>query len=87
MGSSCCESLVEKILEVLNEVRKKVLLYAQCSLTQSQFPAYRKLILDCFGKKGAEGDLERLFGEWNKRKGQGGNAQAICCEKGDRDEH
>ena len=60
------KDLQQEILEIYNEVRKRVLLYGQTSLTESQFEAFRKLVMDEFGKSGAEGRMERLF----KQQGQ-----------------
>lgn len=75
------ELLIKQIIETYNDVRKRMLLYAQSSLPQSQFEAFRKLALDEFGKSGAEGKVEKMFDDFRERNGQGGNA--ICCKKGD----
>lgn len=75
------EELMKEVVSTYNDVRKRVLLYAQSSLPQSQFEAFRKLILDEFGRNGAEGKVEKMFQDFMERNGQGGNA--ICCEKGD----
>ena len=39
----------------------RVLLVAESSLPERQFRAYRKLVLDEFGKSGLERELEELF--------------------------
>jgi hypothetical protein len=38
-----------------------VLLMAKAVLPESQFVAFRKLVLDEFGEKGLEGELKELF--------------------------
>ena len=40
------EELMKEVIDTYNEVRKRVLLYAQSSLPQPQFEAFRKLVLD-----------------------------------------
>ena len=39
----------------------RVLLVAESSLPERQFRAYRKVVLDEFGKSGLERELEELF--------------------------
>lgn len=53
----------------------RVLLIAESSLPSNQFQAYRKLLLNEFGKSGLEGELERLLGSASEqdRQGQGRN--------------
>lgn len=53
----------QEIIDLLNSRINRVLLFAQSALTQHQFEAYRKLVLDEFGKSGFYKDLERLFRE------------------------
>lgn len=53
--------LLEEILSLLNEGMKKILLYGESSLSASQFQAFRRLVLDEFGKYGIEGRLRSLF--------------------------
>lgn len=76
------EELMKQVMNTYNEVRKRILLYAQSSLSQNQFEAFRKLTLDEFGRNGAEGKVEKMFEDFRERNGQG--RHAICCEKGDR---
>ena len=40
----------EQILEIYNEVMKQILLVAQSSLPESQFTAFRKIVLDRYGE-------------------------------------
>ncbi|MFH1798305.1 MAG: hypothetical protein ABH844_03015 [Candidatus Omnitrophota bacterium] len=40
----------EQILEIYNEVMKQILLVAQSSLSESQFTAFRKIVLDRYGE-------------------------------------
>lgn len=44
--------LIEQILFLQKETMKMVLLYAQAAMTETQFHAFRKLVLDEFGSKG-----------------------------------
>jgi hypothetical protein len=67
----------QNIEEIINSRLKYILLVGQSSLPESQFTAFRKLILDSFGEKGLGRDLERLFNE-TERQGMGGN---ILCRK------
>jgi len=62
--------ILNEIIDILNEGRKRILLYAQASLPQSQFEAFRKLVLDEMGKSGIEGkvmDIFERFGEKGRR--------------------
>ena len=52
----------EAIMEpVKGQLLNKVLLIAEACLPESQFKAYRKLILDEFGQRGLEKELDRMF--------------------------
>jgi len=62
--------ILNEIIDILNEGRKRILLYAQASLPQSQLEAFRKLVLDEMGKSGIEGkvmDIFERFGEKGRR--------------------
>lgn len=48
------------LLELLNARKNRVLLYAQAALPQSQFEAFKKLLLNEFGRSGLEGQLLEL---------------------------
>ena len=56
---------------------KNVLLYAEAALPKSQFDAFRKLVLNEFGRTGAEGKIRKLFMERNGQAQEG-----IHCTKG-----
>ena len=51
------------ILALLNPRKNRVLRYAEAALSESQFRAFRGLLLDEFGREGLERDLERLVVE------------------------
>lgn len=51
----------EQILEIYNEVMKQTLLLAQSSLSESQFSAFRKIVLDRYGE--AQRKIKNLFQE------------------------
>ena len=50
-----------EILEIYNSVMKKILSYGECSLTKEQYGAFRRLVLDAFGRNGAKSNLDALF--------------------------
>ncbi len=62
------------ILDLLNARKSKILTYAQVAMTESQFKAYRSLVLDELGKGGLESELAKLLDEGNhlvnNRQGQ-----------------
>ena len=49
----------EQILEIYNEVMKQILLVAQSSLSESQFTAFRKIVLDRYGE--AQRKIKKLL--------------------------
>ena len=51
------------ILALLNQRKNRVLRIAEAALSESQFRAFRGLLLDEFGREGLERDLERLMAE------------------------
>ena len=62
----------EAIMELVKgQLLNRVLLIAEACLPESQFRAFRKLILDEFGQSGLGKELERIFrgSEQEKRKG------------------
>jgi hypothetical protein len=61
----------EEIMELLRMHINRVLLIAESSLTESQFKAYRKLILDEFGQSGLEKELDTMFKREIQRERQG----------------
>jgi hypothetical protein len=63
-------SLYQMIKDLLNARKSRVLLFAQASLPEHQFIAFKKLFLDEFGDRGLDGELQKLF---NKQHGMGRN--------------
>jgi len=55
MNSS--EDCREKILSAINDCRRNILLCSQAALPESQFEAFRKLILNELGRSGLEGKV------------------------------
>jgi hypothetical protein len=67
--------------DIINTVKpriNKVLLFAQSSLPEHQFQAFRKLLLDELGNSGLNKDFARLFDHEapQDRQGSGRNTQA-----------
>ena len=52
---------LQQVLDVLNPRKKQILLVAESSLAESQFRAFRTLMLNELGRDGLERDLERLW--------------------------
>ena len=53
----------EAILPLVNARLNRVLLIAQAALPEHQFEAFRRLILDEFGRAGLIRDLDTVLGE------------------------
>jgi len=53
-------SLHSSISDLINKRMSKVLLYAESSLHPAQFAAFRKMVLDEFGRNGLGKDLNQL---------------------------
>jgi hypothetical protein len=68
-------ALLPVMLGKLNERKNRLLQYAQVGMSQSQFEAFRKLLLDELGKNGYEKDLEEVL-QHTERQGTGRNIQA-----------
>jgi len=60
------------LLSLINKRKGKVLLFAEASMPERQFRAFRALLLGEFGEKGLEGDLQKLYAEnqLGKRNGR-----------------
>lgn len=73
----------EDILDLVKRHLNRVLLIAESALPESQFRAYRKLILDEFGQSGFGKELEMLLreGGWGERQGAGRNT--LCRRDGE----
>jgi hypothetical protein len=62
----------ETILPLVNSRLNRVLLVAQAALPEHQFEAFRRLVLDEFGRAGLIKDLDRVLGEGRQdRNGTG----------------
>lgn len=64
-------SLLAAILEALDRRKNRLLLVAQAALPQSQYEAFRKIVLDELGKSGFQQELEDAFRRITDRKGTG----------------
>jgi hypothetical protein len=51
------------IVALINARKNRLLLVAEAALPASQFQAFRRVVLDEFGKSGLEKELERMFHE------------------------
>lgn len=60
--------IYQVIVTLLNTRKKQVLLFAQSSMSESQFEAFRRLFLNEFGKSGFEKDLERILAEKQRKE-------------------
>lgn len=58
----------EQIYQIINSRLTQVLLFAESSLPQSQFQAFRKLTLDQFGKSGLYKDLDLILRNMNHKE-------------------
>jgi hypothetical protein len=61
----------EEIMELVRMHLNRVLLMAESSLSESQFKAYRKLVLDEFGQSGFDKELDTMFKREVQRERQG----------------
>lgn len=50
----------QQVLELINHRVTHILLVAEASLPPSQYQAFRKIVLDAFGRNGLGGQLDRL---------------------------
>ena len=71
---------LHEVMDTINARINRVLLYGEASLPESQFKAFRKLILDEFGHSGLRGDLARLFGD-DKPQDRHGTGRPILAGK------
>lgn len=73
-GRMVSAHVLQMILALINARKSKILTYAQVGMTESQFKAYRSLVLDELGKEGLESELAKLLDEGNhsvkNRQGQ-----------------
>ena len=61
----------EEIMELVRMHLNRVLLMAESSLSESQFKAYRKLVLDEFGQSGLDKELDTIFKKGVQRERAG----------------
>ena len=61
------------LLKLMNARKGNILLFAQGCMTDSQFQAYRKFVLNQLGDKGLEGELKKIHldGFNGERQGNG----------------
>ena len=69
-------AMLPVMLGKLNERKNRLLQYAQVGMSQSQFEAFRKLLLDELGKNGYEKELEEALEQHRERTGTGRNIHA-----------
>ena len=69
-------ALLPLIIDALNERKNHLLDIAQVGLPTKQFDAFRKILLDELGRKGFEGDLEKILSQHTERNGMGRNIHA-----------
>ena len=50
----------QQVLDLVNRRVTHILLVAEASLPPSQYQAFRKVVLDAFGRNGLVGQLDRL---------------------------
>ena len=50
----------QQVLDLVNQRVTHILLVAEASLPSSQYQAFRKVVLDAFGRNGLVGQLDRL---------------------------
>lgn len=67
-GTNIEEFLIEQITLELKEIMKKILLYSQASMSESQFNAFRKLVMDAFGHE-LNGKMRSLLRKAMERAG------------------
>jgi hypothetical protein len=63
------------LVQMINSRKNRLLLVAEAALPPTQFQAFRRVVLDEFGKSGLERELEQAFAEDCKKDkhGQGRN--------------
>ena len=66
---------LEAVLQLINPHKNRVLLYAQSSLTEHQFKAFKKLFLDEMGKSGLESELGILVQRETRPTGKAWHGQ------------
>jgi hypothetical protein len=54
---------LDTVLRLIRPRMKRILDFGELALAPAQFVAFRKLVLDEFGRSGLESELERAFRE------------------------
>lgn len=62
---------LQTLLTLINKHKGQVLLFAEASMPERQFRAFRKLLLGEFGEKGLEGELQKIYAEYRNQDGHG----------------
>lgn len=65
--------LFNKVIDLLNSRKNKILLIAQTAMTENQFKAFKRLFLDELGERGLEQELKPLLTE--KQHGMDGHGR------------
>ena len=71
----------EKINDLLEKRKNRVLTCAQIGMDRFQFEAFRKILLDEFGNSGFLSDLERLFANSTHKQERYGMGRHILRKK------
>jgi hypothetical protein len=58
----------DAIKAIINPRLNRTLWFAQLAMPDEKFQVFRKLLLDEFGKRGLEGDLDRLLGSASEQE-------------------
>ncbi len=64
---------LDTVLGLIKPRMKRILDFGELALAPAQFAAFRKLVLDEFGRSGLESELERAFRKPQERDGRGGS--------------
>jgi hypothetical protein len=59
----------DAIKAIINPRLNRVLWFAQLAMPDEKFQVFRKLLLDEFGKRGLEGELDRLCSSASEQEG------------------
>ena len=62
---------LDKVLGLIKPRMKRILDFGELALAPAQFAAFRKLVLDEFGRSGLEAELARAFREHKEGQGMG----------------
>ena len=63
---------LDTIRQLIKPRMRKVLEFGELALAPAQFAAFRKLVLDEFGRSGLESELERVSQEQSRATGSKG---------------